>query len=90
MGYSVSIKKQVQKDLKKLKAAHLERKVKELIVLLKTDLFLTPPPYEKLIGNLAGHYSRRINIKHRLVYTVDEINKQVTIISAWTHYEKNP
>lgn len=85
--YKVVVAKQALKDFPKLKSAGLEKKAKALIELLKESPFQNPPSYEKLIGDLDGLYSRRINIKHRLVYQVDEENSTVKILSAWTHYD---
>ena len=81
-------KEVVKKDIPNLKTAKLDRKAKDLIELLKVDPFSRPPSYEKLVGDLQGAYSRRINIKHRLVYQVFEEEKTVHILSMWTHYEK--
>lgn len=71
----------------KLKGAHLDKKAKALVALLEQNPYMTPPSYEKLQGDLSSAYSRRINIKHRLVYQVDDDKKIVKIISMWTHYE---
>jgi Txe/YoeB family toxin of toxin-antitoxin system len=79
--------KQAQKDAKKLSSAGLRPKVEGLIEILFENPFMTPPPYEKLLGDLSGAYSRRINIQHRLVYQVLEAEKTVKIIRMWTHYE---
>jgi len=79
--------KQAQKDAKKLKSSGLKSKAKNLLEILKDDPFKTPPPYEKLVGDLSGAYSRRINIHHRLVYQVLEEEHIVKIIRMWTHYE---
>lgn len=79
--------KQAQKDGKKLKVAGLKGKAESLLEILKADPFQTPPPYEKLIGDLAGAYSRRINIQHRLVYQVIEEEHAVKVLRFWTHYE---
>jgi len=79
--------KQAQKDAKKLAAAGLKSKAKMLLELLAEDPFRHPPPVEKLLGNLKGAYSRRINIQHRLVYQVLEEEKVVKVIRLWTHYE---
>ncbi len=79
--------KQALKDAKKLKAAELDRKAKELLKILEQNPFQAEPPYEKLIGDLQGAYSRRINIQHRLVYQVLENEKVVKIIRMYTHYE---
>jgi len=86
--YKVIITKQALKDIPKLKSAGLDKKAKALVELLKVNPFQIPPTYEKLIGDLNGLYSRRINIKHRMVYQVDEENKIVKIVSAWSHYEQ--
>jgi Txe/YoeB family toxin of toxin-antitoxin system len=79
--------KQAQKDGKKLKAAGLKGKAESLLEILKVDPLQTPPPYEKLVGDLAGAYSRRINIQHRLVYQVIEEEHAVKVLRLWTHYE---
>jgi len=85
--YKVLLHKQAVKDLERLKQAGLADKAKALKEILGRNPFQTPPPYEKLVGNLAGAYSRRINIQHRLVYAVDEASKTVRILRMWTHYE---
>ncbi len=85
--YSIVYYKKAVKDIPKLKEAKLDKKAKALIDLIRKDPFQTLPPYEKLQGDLSGAYSRRINIKHRLVYQVIEDQKTVKIISMWTHYE---
>ncbi len=85
--YQIIYTKSAVKDIQKLKSAHLEKKAKALIEIIKENPFKVPPPYEKLVGNLQGMYSRRINITNRLVYEVLEQNKKVKIISLWTHYE---
>jgi toxin YoeB len=79
--------KQAQKDAKKLSAAGLRPKAQKLLDLLAEDPFKTPPRFEKLLGDMTGAYSRRINIQHRLVYQVIENKKVVKIIRMWTHYE---
>ena len=79
--------KQAQKDAKKLAAAGLRRKAEDLLKVLEEDPFRNPPRYEKLLGDLAGAYSRRINIQHRLVYQVIEEERTVKVIRMWTHYE---
>jgi len=79
--------KQAQKDGEKLKATGLKGKAESLLEILKADPFQTPPPYEKLVGDLAGAYSRRINIQHRLVYQVIEEEHAVKVLRLWTHYE---
>jgi Txe/YoeB family toxin of toxin-antitoxin system len=78
--------KEAHKDAKNLSAAGLAEKAKELIEIIKGNPFQTPPSYEKLVGNLSGAYSRRINIKHRLVYQVVEETKTVRILRMWSHY----
>ncbi|MBT2732602.1 Txe/YoeB family addiction module toxin [Carnobacterium sp. ISL-102] len=88
MGYSVKLAKSTMKDLKNLKSAHLDQKFKDLMDVLKENPFQNPLPYEKLVGNLKDNYSRRLNIQHRLVYSVDNDAKEVIIWSAWTHYER--
>lgn len=75
------------KDIPKLKASKLDQKARNLIALIKENPWQTPPPYEKLRGDLQGAVSRRINIQHRLVYQVIEADTTVKIISMWTHYE---
>lgn len=85
--YSIVYTKKAANDIPKLKASKLENKAKALIDLIRENPCQTPPPYEKLQGDLQGAYSRRINIKHRLVYEVFEDEKTVKIISLWTHYE---
>jgi toxin YoeB len=85
--WRVVFTKQAQKDAKKLSAANLRSKTEELLEVLREDPFRTPPRYEKLIGDLAGAYSRRINIQHRLVYEILEEEKVVRVLRMWTHYE---
>lgn len=87
MSYRILYSKAAQKDAKKLTAAGLSDKAKALIEILKENPYQNPPPYEKLVGNLAGAYSRRINIQHRLVYEVREEDKTVRALRIWTHYE---
>ncbi len=79
--------KQAQKDAKKLSAASLRAKAESILDVLKRYPFHKNPPYKKLVGDLEGAYSRRINIKHRLVYQVFERSKTVKVIRMWTHYE---
>lgn len=86
--YNIIYTKIATKDIPKLKAAHLDKNAKELIGIIKENPFKNPPPYEKLVGDLKGAYSRRINLKNRLIYQVLEEEKIVKIISLWTHYEK--
>ena len=85
--YTIVYTKKAAADIKNLKAAKLDGKAKALIEILREDPYRTPPPCEKLQGDLLGAYSRRINIKHRLVYEVDEEEHTVKIISMWTHYD---
>ncbi len=85
--YKIFYTKASLKAIPKLKTAHLDDKAKKLIDILRENPYKTPPPYEKLIGDLNGTFSRRINVQHRLVYQVDDENKTVKIISMWTHYE---
>ena len=79
--------KAAQKDAKKLAAAGLKSKAQDLLAILANDPFQTPPPYEKLVGDLAGAYSRRINIQHRLVYEVFAEERVVRVLRMWSHYE---
>ena len=85
--YRILYTKIATKDIPKLKSCHLDTKTKKLINIIRENPYQIPPPYEKLIGDLNGLYSRRINIKHRLVYQVYENDKAIKIISLWTHYE---
>lgn len=87
MKWYLVFTKQAQKDAKKLAATGLKRKAEELLAILRENPFQTPPPYEKLVGDLSGAYSRRINIQHRLVYQVYEDQRTVKILRMWTHYE---
>ena len=79
--------KQAQKDAKKLTRAGLRQKAETILEILKKNPFQTTPPFEKLIGDLEGAYSRRINIQHRLVYQILKRYKTVKVIRMWTHYE---
>jgi Txe/YoeB family toxin of toxin-antitoxin system len=79
--------KQAMKDAKKVAASGLKPKALELLALLANDPFQNPPPFEKLVGDLAGAYSRRINIQHRIVYEVFAKEKIVRVLRMWTHYE---
>ena len=79
--------KQAQKDAKKLASSGLKTKAQTLLATLEKDPWQNPPPFEKLVGDLSGAYSRRINIQHRLVYQVLEAEKAVKILQLWTHYE---
>jgi toxin YoeB len=85
MEWKIEFSRHALKDAKKLKASNLDKKVKELIAIIKENPY--SPPYEKLSGNLQGYYSRRINIQHRLVYAIDEQNHRIKVISVWSHYE---
>ena len=85
--FRVKVSKQAEKDLDLLKRAGLSKKAQSIVDVLKENPF--EPPYEKLVGNLKGFYSRRINIQHRLVYLVDEKEKVVLIVSMWSHYGEN-
>ena len=85
--YNIVYTKKAINDIPKLKSVKLDKKAKALIEIIKENPYKTPPSYEKLMGDLTGAYSRRINIKHRLVYEVLEEEKTVKIISLWTHYE---
>lgn len=87
MTWQVVYAKQALKDAKKLKAAGLKHKAEELLAILRLDPLKNPPSYEKLVGDLAGAYSRRINIHHRLVYEIFEPEKVVRVLRMWTHYE---
>ena len=79
--------KQAQKDAGKLASSGLKTKAQQLLTILQSDPWQNPPPFEKLVGDLSGAYSRRINIQHRLVYQVLEPEKAVKILRLWTHYE---
>lgn len=87
MKWTVVYAKHALKDAKKLAAAGLKEKTQELLGVLATDPFQNPPPYEKLVGDLDGAYSRRINIQHRLVYEVFKKEHTVRVLRMWTHYE---
>ncbi len=86
-SWQIVLTKQAEKDAKKLASAGLKEKALTLLTILKENPFQTPPPYEKLVGDLKGYYSRRINIQHRLVYQVLEDIRIVKVIRMWTHYE---
>jgi toxin YoeB len=87
VSYKVVFTKHAQKDAKKLSASGLRSNAEKLIAILKKNPWQTPPPYEKLLGNLAGAYSRRINIQHRLVYQVLPDDQIVKVLRMWSHYE---
>ncbi len=86
--YQIVYTKTAVKDIPNLKSSHLDKKAKALIELIRQNPFQNPPAYEKLVGDLKGLYSRRINNQHRLVYQVYEEEKTIKIISLWTHYER--
>ena len=87
MTWRVVFTKQARKDAKKIASSNLRPKTEELLQIIRENPFQTPPPYEKLVGDLSGAYSRRINIQHRLVYQVIEEQRTVKVIRMWTHYE---
>jgi Txe/YoeB family toxin of toxin-antitoxin system len=85
--WRVVYSKQARKDAKKLSSSNLRPKAEELLQILREDPWRTPPPYERLLGDLKGAYSRRVNIQHRLVYQVLEEERVVKVLRMWTHYE---
>ena len=87
MSWQLYFSKASKKDAQKLKRSHLQEKADILLDLVEKDPFKTPPPYERLVGELDGFYSRRINIQHRLVYRVDKKDRRVFVERMWTHYE---
>lgn len=87
MTWKILYTKQANKDAKKIAAAGLKPKALELLEIIKKNPYQTPPPYEKLVGDLQGAYSRRINIQHRLVYQIYSKEKIIKVIRLWTHYE---
>ena len=87
MSWTLVYTRQAQKDAKKLSGAGLRSKAEALLKVLEANPFQTPPPFEKLVGDLAGAYSRRINIHHRLVYQVLKEEKTVKVLRLWTRYE---
>ena len=87
MTWRLVYTKQAHKDARKLASGGLKPKAQELLAILAEDPFQKPPPFEKLVGDLAGAYSRRINIQHRLVYQVLEQEKIVKVLRLWSHYE---
>ena len=87
MSWQLVFAKHAQKDALKLASAGLKPKAQELLALIQENPFQNPPPYEKLVGDLAGAYSRRINIQHRLVYEVLAEQKTVKVLRMWSHYE---
>lgn len=86
VSYRVVFAKQADKDKGRIKAAGLEKKARALLRVLMENPYQNPPPYEKLVGDLEGFYSRRINIQHRLVYQIFEREKTVRVVSMWSHY----
>jgi Txe/YoeB family toxin of toxin-antitoxin system len=87
VNWKVVFTKQAQKDARKVAAAGLKAKAEELLSVLREDPWRSPPSFEKLLGDLAGAYSRRINIQHRLVYQILEEERVVKVLRMWTHYE---
>ncbi|WP_018950658.1 Txe/YoeB family addiction module toxin [Thioalkalivibrio sp. ALMg11] len=87
MTWKLVYTRQAQKDAKKLAASGLKPKAQDLLTLIAQDPYRKPPPFENLVGDLSGAYSRRINIQHRLVYQVLEDEKVVKVIRLWSHYE---
>ena len=85
--FEIKFTKKAVSDIPKLKSAKLDNKAKALLDVIRKDPFQNPPPFEKLQGDLFGAYSRRINLKHRLVYEVFENEKTVKVISLWSHYD---
>lgn len=87
VNWKIVFTKQAQRDAKKLKSTGLKEKAERILNFLTNNPLQSPPPYEKLLGDLAGTYSRRINIQHRIVYQVLEDIRTVKVIRMWTHYE---
>ena len=87
MSWQLVYTKQAQKDAEKLASAGMKEKAKTLLGIVANNPFQNPPPYEKLVGDLAGACSRRINIQHRLVYQVLEAERVVKVLRLWSHYE---
>lgn len=87
MNWKLLFSKQSLKDAKNLKSANLWKNADKLLEILRHNPLQNPPPYEKLVGDLEGAYSRRINIRHRLVYQINKEEKVVRILRMWTHYE---
>lgn len=87
MSWQIVYAKQAQKDAKKLATSGLKPKVEELLKIVGQDPYQNPPSFEKLVGDLAGAYSRRINIQHRLVYEIFTKERIVRVLRMWTHYE---
>ncbi len=87
MSWTIVYTRQARKDARKIASANLKSQTQRLLELIAENPFRNPPPYEKLVGDLAGAYSRRINIQHRLVYQVYEAEHTVKVLRMWTHYE---
>lgn len=87
MTWTLVFTKQAQKDAKKAKAAGFQSKIEALLVIVAANPYQNPPPYERLVSDLAGALSRRINIQHRLVYQVVKDERVVKVLRMWTHYE---
>jgi len=87
VSWKIVYTKQAQKDAKKLAASGMKLKAQRLLGIIAENPYQTPPPYEKLVGDLAGAYSRRINIQHRLVYQMLEDIRTIKVLRMWTHYE---
>lgn len=87
VGWRVVFTRQAQKDAKKLSSSHLRPQAEKLLALLREDPFRSPPPFKRLLGDLTGAYSRRINIQHRLVYQVIPETRTVKVLRMWTHYQ---
>lgn len=87
MSWQVVFAKHAQKDAQKLAASGLKAKAQELLAVIQENPFQNPPPYEKLVGDLSGAFSRRINIQHRLVYEVLQDQKTIKVLRMWSHYE---
>jgi toxin YoeB len=87
VSWELFFTKQAQKDARKLASSNLKSNAERLLEVLRLDPFQTPPPYEKLVGDLEGAYSRRINFQHRLVYQIYKEQRSVKVIRMWTHYE---
>ena len=87
MSWSIVYTRQAQKDARKIASANLRPQAERLLDMIAKNPFQSPPPYDKLIGDLAGSYSRRINIQHRLVYQVYRAERIIKVIRMWTHYE---
>lgn len=87
VNWRVVLTKQAQKDAQRLAQAGLRSRAEQLLDILRANPYQTPPRYEKLVGDLAGAYSRRINIQHRLVYQISEKERTVKVLRMWTHYD---